>query len=361
MNKRVIILSLVVSISLQIYACRFTVREIGFSTLSQDFFSLVIIDSSLSQDDQVYIRIRELFKKSNIRLLVLHPAVDQSHPAFLAARKANFSFPSRFLYSPDGRTLLLGDSNLEELADSVLHSPLRKYLSQNFYTRFAFVLFIEGTNSEHNILADNILKVNCFKLTNRMPNMPRLVANGPEVLRISRGDFQKERILLWTLGIEHIPPSPQALVIYGRGRIIGSVTDYPDIINDQVFRRLAMIGADCECGLDRKWMLGDQIPLQWTSANSQQLADELGFDVDNPIILAEMSHILSKDQISDFNSALTFAPEEFDLDSLFSSSGDQQENEETSGRKSPNPFLFILIISVLILLSGLFIFLRRNK
>ena len=62
-----------------------------------------------------------------------------------------------------------------------------------------------------------------------------------------------------------------------------------------LYKYMSMIGADCECGLDRKWMLGKQIPLLWPSVSRQTLATNLGFDVDNPMLLSEMSMILAKE------------------------------------------------------------------
>ena len=97
------------------------------------------------------------------------------------------------------------------------------------------------------------------------------------------------------------------------------------------------------------------------AATRQQLADELDFDVDNPMILAEMSHILSKNPVSDLNSEITFAPETFDLDKIFAESDSKtQKKVEKPAQKTLDPLILILIVSVIVIVSGLLLFYRRK-
>ncbi|MCK5457743.1 MAG: hypothetical protein KAI45_11500, partial [Melioribacteraceae bacterium] len=86
---------------------------------------------------------------------------------------------------------------------------------------------------------------------------------------------------------------PQVAILYGRGRRIGPVLRGKEIGKDNIFSLLAIIGADCECGLDRSVMLGKMIPLRWEKEIQIELAEQLGFDVENPMIKSEMSQILS--------------------------------------------------------------------
>jgi len=362
MNKRLILLLAVLFVVLQIIACRFTVREIGFSTLSHNIYSLFVIDSNANPEDQEFKDIRTILKDSNIKFVVLNPETDKTHPAVLAAVRDGISFPATFLMSPDGKTLLFENSSLKSIADELLYSPVRTYLSQNFYKSFAFILFIESSDNELNKLAGDALQNDCDDIYNRIPNMPKQVDLGPVVIKIKVSDFEQERILLWAIGIDSVPDTPKALVMYGRGRIIGDIIDYDEIVNNRAFRLMAMIGADCECGLDRKWMLGKQIPINWPVQVKQSLADELGFDVDNPMVMAEMSHILQQDPISDQNPSISFAPEEFDLDNLFAKS-DQSDRDDlvNQSKQSFNPLLVVLLVSVFILLVGSFVFIRKKK
>lgn len=274
MRKKLIFISLSLFIALQILACRFTVREIGFSTLSRDVYSLVIVDANINPDDPSINKIRTLLHNSNIGLTILAP-YDNSHPAFVAAQRADLSLPATFLMAPDDRVLSFGQQDINEVVDQVLNSVLRARLMDNFYNSFAFLVMIESSDQAKNIEASNILQSSCDDITNRMPNMPKQVKNGPGLIKISNTDFDEERILLWSLGIDQIPDSPLAIIIYGRGRIIGNILDYKDITDGLAFKRMAMIGADCECGLDREWMLGDQIPMNWPKNHRQQLTERI--------------------------------------------------------------------------------------
>ena len=51
MLRSIFIITLLIGIEMSAWACRFTVREIGFSTLAQDMYSLVIIDQAENAAD----------------------------------------------------------------------------------------------------------------------------------------------------------------------------------------------------------------------------------------------------------------------------------------------------------------------
>ena len=57
---------------------------------------------------------------------------------------------------------------------------------------------------------------------------------------------------------------------------------------------LAVIGQDCECGLDRVWMQGERFPLSWGESEKKAAFLELGFDPDNPKVKAEISRIIAR-------------------------------------------------------------------
>ena len=61
---------------------------------------------------------------------------------------------------------------------------------------------------------------------------------------------------------------------------------------NEIFNTLSIIGESCECGADRGWLLGTRIPLRWGEKAQSELADHLGFDVENPMVRTEMSQIL---------------------------------------------------------------------
>ncbi len=361
-NKLYIFFILIFTFVGQAFSCRFTVREIGFSTLSSYNYSLVYIASRADLKKLSYPDLKNLLDDSNIGLLFLDPEIDQNHPALKAAIKAGANFPQLILLSPDGRILLFDEPDLDEVINEIALSPLSEIFISNFYNRFAYVLMVESNNADKNHQAKEILSQACADITNRMPNMPKQVKNGPAVLILNQDKLKNEKVILWSLGIEKIPDNPIAFVIYGRGRIIGDIISYEDIIDNRVFQYLAMIGADCECGLDRKWMLGSQIPMNWPSSARQNLTDELGFDVDNPVIMAEMSYIMSKDPIDGSGSELTFAPKELNLDDLYQTDASNEKVQTEQKKRTFSPLIFIIFISALVVITGLSIFfIKKNR
>ena len=120
------------------------------------------------------------------------------------------------------------------------------------------------------------------------------------------------------MGVEEIPEKPVAFVVYGKGRIMGELINYESIALGDVFKLLSIIGADCECGLDRKWLFGYQVPLNWPKQTRQDLSNTLGFDVDNPMVLTEMSRILAiENRVPQDPDGITYEPIVVNLDEEF--------------------------------------------
>jgi len=341
--------------------CRFTVREIGFSTLSHDIYSLVVIDNNTSTTDQKWNWVRDTLEDSNIRLLVLHPEHDAANPHVKEAISGKSPFPAYFLIAPDGRKLELGKGEVSEIVDRVLNSGIRNRLRNDFSEVFSVILWIEGKDKMKNTEAGQSIMGDCKRIESIMPYMPKEVRNGPVPIRISAGDFHSEKILLWSLGIEEQPKEPAAFVLYGRGRIIGDEVNAEAISEGMLYKYMSMIGADCECGLDRKWMLGKQIPLLWPSENRQKLAYNLGFDVDNPMILSEMSMILAKETNPELVGDVSFGIETIDLDSAFGQIPEILYDKESPANSFNNLLLISLLLMVGIILTGGLILFRKNR
>jgi len=241
---------------------------------------------------------------------------------------------------------------------------LGKKLRTAFPYVFAAVLWVEGENEIKNRLTKTKVKQECAAIENIMPGMPKVVKNGPLEISISKSDFQTEKLLLWSLGIDSIPAEPVAFVLYGRGRIIGDALDYQQIMDGGLYKYMSMIGADCECGLDKKWMLGNQIPMLWDKDSRQSLAKLAGFDVDNPMILAEMSRILATESLGDATGSVAFAPETIDLDAVFGNTeavkkvSVKQVAESKTEKSLAYTFIFILV--VLFGVAGILLFKKRK-
>ncbi len=348
-------------IATEMQACRFTVREIGFSSLEQDFYSLVRIDTHFVSPDDRWDNIRARLQESNIRLVVLNGDSDKAHPIVIQAIGADISFPANLLVSPNGRMLLLEAKQPYTLAEEVLDSPLRVRLRTDFPEVYSTVIWIESTDEEKNAVAASQIKQACDKITNLMPQMPKQVKKGPKSLKISLNNFSSEKVLLWALGIEEVPEEPVAFLLYGRGRMMGEQVLFNALKENRLFRLMTMIGADCECGLDRKWMLGHQIPLFWPADIRRQLVKETGFDVDNPMILAEMSFILAREPNPNASGSVTFAPEGFDLDQAFKNVPQVDYHKENNKLLWNKKLLIFVVSGIIVVFTGLFFFTGNSK
>ncbi|MCM4151029.1 hypothetical protein DHD05_05435 [Arenibacter sp. N53] len=345
-------------------ACRYTIREIGFSTLSKVTYVIYKVDenSRLFPKQQA-----QGFAESNVKPMGLSLKEDASNPVTNFVEENNLPLPAYILVDPEGRMLVLSTPYLEGLErKSVLFSPTQNQLLAELPHIYASVILIEGHNDADNSAARNHILKACERINNIIPNMPKLVKIGPNMKVISQNNFEEEKSLLWSLGIEQAPKEPIAFIVYGRGRIMGEKIGLKDIKNDHIYKLLSIIGADCECGLDRKWMLGYQIPLNWPQNIRQGLSDDLGFDVDNPMILAEMSRILAiENKVPKDPNNVSFEPLVLDLDEEFNEIPEimhQPIKVEKDGElKIEQTVTYAIIFLAIALLLGLFIILKRKN
>jgi len=338
------------------------VREIGFSTLSRDIYSFVLVDANVDGADPYYQEVRNQLNDINIRFAVLHPNKDVAHPFMKQILENSIPLPAKVLIAPDGRMLVLNEYNLMDALNILKVSPLREKVRCEFIDVFAVVLWFEGDNTQKNRVVEAEMFSNCEQISNIMAHMPKEVKKKPLVIRVSKDDFQKEKILMWALGVDEKFTEPKAFVLYGRGRIMGDAISSASILEGNLFKLMSMIGADCECGLNRNWMLGNQIPLMWPQETRQELTNELGFDVDNPMILAEMSRILAKEVNVEQAEGISYGPESIDLNKAFNKLPKIPYEEETKSGIVPMWSWYLIAFLVFILAFGIFLFLRNlNK
>ena len=55
-----------------------------------------------------------------------------------------------------------------------------------------------------------------------------------------------------------------------------------------------MCSSDLECDLDRRWMHGNMLPVRWDKTIQNQIAQQLGFDPENPVVKMEISQIVGR-------------------------------------------------------------------
>lgn len=374
--------------SVSAFACKYTVRDIGFTDLGMTGYKLYFyVDKAtpmetISTFEQLTYAV---FLEANIETEIIHTDRQIAHPAMsYFKRLKNISMPAIIIADADKRGLLLPFSYTNEnfkeaiwrLIEHVVSSPMRKEIINLVRSTYGAVLLIEGDNEAINRQAKLVVSDAIQDITHALKLMPKLIENPPQMIVMSQKDLFKENVLLWSLnaGVKKTD-QPQVVVLYGRGRRIGSVLRGKEIIKDNIFSLLAIIGADCECGLDRSVMLGKMIPLRWEKEIQTELAEQLGFDVENPMIKSEMSQILSlsvdlqngknsKSPLSAYKEGII----KFDTPPSAPTVSSRSLQAPNSSDSDPdNNVIFyqilysILGIFLLILIISYFIFVRRKK
>ncbi|MBL9127053.1 MAG: hypothetical protein JNL97_05375, partial [Verrucomicrobiales bacterium] len=128
-----------------------------------------------------------------------------------------------------------------------------------------------------------------------LPAMPKPVEVPPRVLAIPSKDVAAEAVLVAGLGMQPARVAdPRVAVVFGRGRRVDEPLEGALITRTVLQDRLAIIGQDCECDLDRSSLQGPVIPARWDTSRQEAAARALGFDPENPLIRAEISRIVLK-------------------------------------------------------------------
>jgi len=287
-------------------ACRYTVREIGFSDIgSMPYLIYVFTKSDMPEDDISTIKklSSALLYETNVRLEIINVNEEKDSITQYRLDKHNIhSFPSALFISPQGESTICSfnyqgrsfDESVWLLLENLVSSTIRKSIVDQLLRSYCIVLVVEGKNASKNKNAIRAANEAVREISGTMDQMPKVVHSPPRILVIPQEKIHDEKILLLSLGIkEENAMDPSVAIIYGRGRIMGPVLQGEQISKRILFNLLTIVGADCECGLDHSWILGRMIPLRWESQVQSELIQFLGFDVENPLVKAEMSQILS--------------------------------------------------------------------
>ena len=281
------------------YSCRYTIREIGYSDIGSEPHYLYIFTNSETSEKEIssiHNLSHSILNETNVKLKLFDADKEKYNIK---------SFPSGVFVFPGGGYMIFslkqaGRSLYESvwmLLDNLVTSTCRKTIKAKLLQAYCVVLVVEGDNRQQN---ENVLletKKAVREITRMLDQMPKVVDSPPAVVVLPRKDIPDERLLLTSLGItEKETGMPSVAILYGRGRIMGPVLQGDLISRDIIHNLLSIVGADCECGLDHSWILGRMIPLRWESSVQNELAKNLGFDIENPMVRSEMSQILSLKQ-----------------------------------------------------------------
>ncbi len=178
--------------------------------------------------------------------------------------------------------------------ESVITSPARRRALAVALDVHSVVFLLEGNDPETNARAHRIVTESKTAIDKTLSTLPKPMENGPHVVTVSFAERSAERVLMWSLGIEVTDADAVIAPVMGRLRRLGDPLVVPGAARDDLVERLALVGLDCECGLDRKWMQGAMVPHDWTTDTEAAAVAALGFDPGNPLVKAEISRILAR-------------------------------------------------------------------
>ncbi len=337
-------------------ACRFTIREIGYSPLNLETYVLQMETDTTLHNAVVndFIKIAEGYAvNANIRYRIV--------------QKPGQSVVWLDLLNNRGISIMRKKAGnrrgIEALYHEILFSPLQQTLSGQIGNVFAFMLcFYDRNEKQVNRQVDEAIR----QFRKVSPTLDKMVKEEIMKIIVPGKERPSEEVILRSMGINPVSPDPVVMIIYGRGHLVDKPLTGDEITKDRLLRQLVMLGTDCECGIDLSPLLKRAIPLAWNDDMRQKVADMLGFDVDNPMITTEMSKILSKEPEEAANAALSIAPQTINLDQQLGKQKSPGNNntEETQVTGMRKTFHYTLIITGLFILlalgTGLFILLRKK-
>ncbi len=281
-------------------ACRYNVREVGFIDVGIDPYQLFVYlprTASAGEVDALRDELDAALVDTNIRSELVAAGADANHPAsrFLSLHRID-DFPAAVLVSPDGQSKRLAlPPNGPSLAEMVLNSPMRRQILEKAAESYGVVLLIEGPQRDRNAAAREIVSGATAQMDDQLEYLPKPIAKGPEIVVLDHASLAREEMLLWTLGLKPQDVNePHTAIFYGRGRWIGPLFKGPMLTGGNLAQVLSIIGADCECGLDHRWLQGTMLPARWDEGLRQKAAASLGFDPESPVVKMEMVSIVRR-------------------------------------------------------------------
>lgn len=289
------------------FGCRYNVREVGFVDVGIDAYRLFVYLPENSSADEVA-SLKEtadaVLIDSNVRLEPLVVGGDANHPAMkLLAPHGIARFPAAVLVSPDGQSMPLGltpaggslKQAVSAVLEYVLHSPTRQEIFEKAADNYGVVLLIDGPDPQRTIAAREAVSTAIGQISEQLEFLPKPIARPPAFVTLDRQSLAREEILLWGLGVKPQDVNePLAAVLYGRGRWIGPLFRGDMFTADHLTELLSIIGGDCECGLDHRFLQGTMLPARWDEDLHQKVVESLGFDPEDPMVKMEMVSIVRR-------------------------------------------------------------------
>ena len=301
------------------HACQYSVREVGFIDVGIEPYRLIVYLPENTAADEVP-GLKEAMglalAETNVRFEPVTAGVDANQTIMELAKTHGLShFPAAVLISPDGpvdaggwsrassprfeggtpSTLASFVQAVPSALGSVLDSPIRRQILEKCADTYGVVLLIEGPDPQRNKAARETISTAISQIAAQLDSMPKPIGKAPEPVVLDRQSLAGEKMLLWTLRLKAEDVNqPCAAVFYGRGRWIGPLFKDEVLTADNLTQLLSMIGADCECSLDHRWLQGTMLPARWDEGLQQKVVQSVGFDPENPMTKMEMVSIVRR-------------------------------------------------------------------
>ena len=306
MKRQKFILFLVFSMLsfVQVFACRYTVREIGYTDLGDTDFHLYLFVNNDSSKETI-----EGFQQvgyamlldTNVKISIVNIDMEPEHAAlkYVVLENRSRDVVEVMLVSPLGKAKLISKQNafdkdeLWDLMEGLVNSKITAKMTVDLAKSYGALLLVEGKDPIENNRIHEVANKAIAEIHSISKSMAKPVDVPVRLYVLPYKNREQEEVLLWSLGVSLVDEEPALVTLFGRGRMMGAPLKGKEIDVENTFKLLSIIGADCECGLDRKWMLGSTVPLRWGMDTQAVLLKDLGFDVENPMVKSEMSQILS--------------------------------------------------------------------
>ncbi len=279
---------LVFFVAVSAWACRYSVRDTGFVDLGLEAYRLRWVPES-GTSAEVRSKAELLLRESNV-------VWDEDPTGGGFPRAAGM-----YLRDVEGRILSVPLPNPSDVpavlrgVETAVTSPLRERVYREGLRAYALVLLLEGTDGAANARVRRDVESAITATARLLSSMPKPVETPPLCLVVSLKEQATEQVLVWGLGLDPASiESPRVVLVFGRGRRLGSPLEGPLITQTALRDRLLLIGQDCECDLDRAWLKGPLLPGRWGRDLQQAALDTLGFDPGNPMVRAEISRIVER-------------------------------------------------------------------
>ncbi len=306
-----LLLALCLPSASSVRACLYNVRDLGFTDLGDRPYVLNVYwpaEQSAPEAGLLHTTCAAALDQSNVTASVVPTGTEADPSAMELLRFWDLIPPAAVLVEPEGRSLALpfpgdpvggtsqafSDAQVDALLERVATSPLRTRMLEHLASAYALVLVLEGPDDRANSRACELATEAVATIEERMPQLPKRIDEPPQILRLPCGERAQERVLLWSLGATEVAAAEtQVAVVYGRGRRVGPLLGQKELSTARLEELLTVVGLSCECTLERDWIRGQALPMRWDRQSRQRAARLLGFDPDNPLVKAEMAHILA--------------------------------------------------------------------